>query len=153
MKRSNALLSSGIVLCLTVTLSACTRPLPSVVELHIANVEVSTSDQQACMGGLSVSFRAGSLVMNHTVAPNESEILKQNRPADAPNGTTVSLEAWCYGETDERGYFRLERPWFGSVANEAVFVRPPVPPEKRETCLTGTEERGEAPCVSSGLLK
>lgn len=77
--------------------------------------------------------------MSHIVAFGEYELLEADRPADAPSGTTVSLEAWCYGESDELGYFRLEKPWFGSVANEAIFVRPPVPPEERETCLTGTE--------------
>jgi hypothetical protein len=92
--------------------------------------------------------------MSQTVAPGEYELLEADRPADAPNGTTVSLEAWCYGERDEElGYFRLTKPWFGSVANAAIFVRPPVPSGERETCLTGTEERGEVPCVSSGLLK
>lgn len=92
--------------------------------------------------------------MSQTVAPGEYELLEADRPADAPSGTTVSLEAWCYGENDEElGYFRLEKPWFGSVANEAIFVYSPAYLEERETCLTGTEERGEVPCVFSGLLK
>lgn len=80
--------------------------------------------------------------------------LMQTAPPTPRRGTTVSLEAWCYGENDEElGYFKLEKPWHASVANWAIFVHSPLPQSNRETCLVGTEERGAAPCVSSGLLE
>lgn len=92
--------------------------------------------------------------MDEIVPLGGYEVLEAASPADAPAGTIVSLEAWCYGENDEElGYFRLKRAWRASVANWAIFVHLPLPQNDREICLAGTEERGAVPCVSSGLLE
>ena len=92
--------------------------------------------------------------MNTLASLKGYEFLEEDRPADAPAGAVVTLEAWCFGKNDqELGYFKLEKPWHASVANWAIFVHSPLPPDNRETCLVGTEERGAVPCVSSGLLE
>lgn len=92
--------------------------------------------------------------MDDTAPLRDYKLLEADRPANAPAGTVVTLEAWCYGANgEETGYLRLEKPWHASVANWAIFVHSPLPQNNRETCLVGTEERGAVPCVSSGLLE
>ena len=131
-------------------MTSCLGSLPDTIELHISNIP--DSSQTVCTGGLRTTFRVGSLFMNDTAPANDYLVLEKKRPSDAPAGAIATVEVWCYGENkQEVGYFKLEKPWHVSVANWAIFVHPSL--ENRETCLVGTEERGAAPCVFSGLLE
>lgn len=152
MRGGNAFRKSALMLGLAFVVTGCLGSLPDTVQLHIVNDP--DPGHPVCAGGLKTTFRLGSLLMDDTAPLKDSKLLQAVRPADAPQGAIVSLEAWCYSEaSEELGYFKLEKPWHASVANWFINVYSSLPPEDREICLVGTEERGAAPCVSSGLLE
>ena len=133
-------------------MTGCLGSFPDTIELHVINMP--EANHPVCTNGLKTTFRAGSLLMDEIVPLGGYEVLEAASPADAPAGTIVSLEAWCYGENNqELGYYRLEKPWHASTANWFINVYSSLPPDNREICLAGTEERGAAPCVFSGLLE
>ena len=151
MKRNKVFQGLIPVLGLVLALAGCAKSFPDSVWMQVTNGP--QPNYSNCVGGLKATFQAGSLFLDATVPISDVKNLMVARPTDAPEGTIVTLEAWCYGEDNqELGYFKLKRAWHASVANQSIFIYAPLPPDNRETCLVGAEERGAVPCVSSGLL-
>ena len=148
--RRSKLHKSILTLGLAFTLTACLGGLPEVVRLQVINFP--EPNQGSCDGSLQAALSVGSLFLESEASFRDVATAEAGRLADARAGTIATIEAWCYGANNQEvGYFKLEKPWHASVANWDIFVHPSL--ENRETCLVGTEERGAAPCVSSGLLE
>ena len=63
-------------------------------------------------------------------------------------GDRVRAEAWCYGTAGEEiGYVVAEGVLVPSYSVTVNYLEP------YTSCLKGTEVRGKAPCIQSGIIK
>jgi hypothetical protein len=140
-------------------LSSCRPSFAGVIGLWVNNNSEFfnyESSHKTCQGGLKGRFEVGSLFLESPlVAAGELYEEEKERPVDAPEWAQTEAEAWCYDEAGEEiGYIRVSRRWHAAHVNGVFFFGPPVVgAEPVIRCFDAVEERGEAPCVFSGMLE
>ena len=84
--------------------------------------------------------------------PEDARIVQFTMPENAPAGTMMTTEAWCFDvDNTELAYKRVSRPYIDTSILIVDALAPFSPPIDYGTCQPATETRGPEICIQSSM--
>lgn len=141
-------------LTLLLLVTSCNIRPPFVVSVGAVNSNTSPEPRNVvCTGGVRTRVTVQDRTVETALAPPEdSRTVQFTMPENAPAGTTMKTEAWCYGaDNAELAYVRVSRPYIDTKLLTVDALAPFSPPIAYGTCQPATETRGPEICIQSSM--
>ncbi len=141
-------------LLISMLLSGCNIRPPFVVFVGADNNNHTSESRSAvCTGGIKTRLSVqGRTVETPLAPPGDGRTVEFMMPEDAPAGTIMATEAWCYdADNAELAYVRVSRPYVDTSILGVTALAPFLPPVEKSLCQPATETRGPNICIVSSM--